>query len=127
VTVFLLGSEKQTARCERSLVSLPAGEKRWVLAKIPRNLVRHHRESDLRARLEYKKLTSGAFHRHDARSDVDLDIFGDLELLLGVDVQHLDEKPPGWWWIGPDLRFVFVDITDPLRNSWSKGKCALTA
>ncbi len=34
---------------------------------------------------------------------MDLDIFRDLELLLRVDVQHLDEKPPRWWRIGPDL------------------------
>jgi hypothetical protein len=36
--------------------------------------------------------TSWAFHRDDAGSNVDLDILGDLELLLRVDVQHL-EKP----------------------------------
>ena len=36
--------------------------------------------------------TSWAFYRDDAGSNVDLDILGDLELLLRVDVQHL-EKP----------------------------------
>ena len=38
--------------------------------------------------------TSWAFYCDDTRSNVDLDILGDLELFLGVDVQHL-EKPPG--------------------------------
>ena len=38
------------------------------------------------------KHTSWAFHRDDAGSNVNLDILGDLELLLRVDVQHL-EKP----------------------------------
>jgi hypothetical protein len=38
--------------------------------------------------------TSWAFHRNDAGSNVDLNILGDLELLLRVDIQHL-EKPPG--------------------------------
>ena len=40
------------------------------------------------------QLTSWAFYRDDAGSNVDLDILGDLELFLRVDVQHL-EKPPG--------------------------------
>jgi hypothetical protein len=42
-----------------------------------------------------QKPTSGAFHRHDTGSDVDLDIFRDLELFLGVDVQHLEKAPGG--------------------------------
>jgi hypothetical protein len=33
--------------------------------------------------------TSWAFYRDDAGADVDFDILGDIELLLGVDVQHL--------------------------------------
>jgi hypothetical protein len=44
--------------------------------------------------LKRGEYTSWAFHRDDAGSNVDLDILGDLELLLRVDVQHL-EKPPG--------------------------------
>ena len=53
--------------------------------------------------------TSWAFHCDDAGSNVDLDILRDLELLLRVDVQHLEtplavEK---WW----DLEVRAVDIT----------------
>ena len=46
----------------------------------------------MQAQLTGLKHTSGAFYRDDAGPDVDLDILGDLQLLLGVDVQHL-EKP----------------------------------
>ena len=35
--------------------------------------------------------TSWALYRDDAGSDVDLNILRDLELLLGIDVQHLEE------------------------------------
>jgi hypothetical protein len=70
----------------------------------------------------FLKPTSWAFYRHDAGSDVDLDILGDLELLLGIDVQHL-EKPPlvEIWW---DLKFV-KSISLP-KKFVVKGKCALT-
>ena len=53
--------------------------------------------------------TSRAFYRDDAGSDVDLDIFRDLELLLRVDVQHLEKPLAVEKW--RDLEVREVDIT----------------
>ena len=55
------------------------------------------------------KHTSWAFHRDDAGSNVDLDILGDLELLLRVDVQHLEKPLAVEKW--RDLEVREVDIT----------------
>ena len=53
--------------------------------------------------------TSWAFYRDDARSNVDLDVLRDLELLLRVDVQHLEKPLAVEKWRDREVREV--DIT----------------
>jgi hypothetical protein len=59
--------------------------------------------------LKRGEYTSWAFHRDDAGSNMDLDILRDLELLLRVDVQHLEKPLAVEKW--RDLEVREVDIT----------------
>ena len=65
--------------------------------------------------------TSRAFHCDDTGSNVDLDILWDLELLLRVDVQHLEKPLAVEKW--RDLEFV-KSISPPKKFARSKLNCA---
>jgi hypothetical protein len=65
--------------------------------------------------------TSWAFYRDDARSNVDLDVLGDLELLLRVDVQHLEKPLAVEKWRDLEVREVDITTTE-IRGS--KLNCA---
>lgn len=71
--------------------------------------------------LKGEEYTSWAFHRDDAGSNVDLDILRDLELLLRVDVQHLETPLAVEKW--RDLEVRAVDITTKEIRA-SKLNCA---
>jgi hypothetical protein len=127
VTIFLLGREKQTARWERSFVSLPGGEQ--VVSDLEYQWFEYRREVARWVDWVYAgnverfegKPTSRAFYRDDAGSNVDLDILGDLELLLRVDVQHLEKPLAVEKWRDLEIREVAITAKE-IRGS--KLKCA---